>query len=154
MTITEHEIAEKLNVVPPESDRPKVPLYVALARAIGAHERSLNAKNQRWADRWEFTIGHFAEVNLPSGSGFDGGSRVEFGSSEDQIIIATKFHHMDENGYYTKWTDHNVIVTPSLAHGFKLKVTGRDYNQIKEYIADTFHYALNTLVDEFPKIDE
>jgi hypothetical protein len=49
---------------------------------------------------------------------------------------------MNTHGYYEGWTEHKVIVTPSW-HGFNIRVTGKDKNQIKEYITETFHYVLN-----------
>jgi hypothetical protein len=49
---------------------------------------------------------------------------------------------MNDNGMYDGWTTHQVIVTPSLAFGFTLKITGRDRNQIKDYLSETYHYAL------------
>lgn len=79
------------------------------------------------------------EGMLPHGSGFDAGCSVDMQKSTPQrIVIDTSFHHMDENGYYDGWTEHQVIITPCLMFGFVLKVTGRNRNQIKEYIADSF----------------
>ena len=50
---------------------------------------------------------------------------------------------MTEHGYYDGWTEHDVIVTPSLrSPGFSLRITGRNRRDIKEYIADAFHDAL------------
>jgi len=48
---------------------------------------------------------------------------------------------MNENGYYDGWTSHTVTVTPGW-NGPELRITGRDRNQIKDYLYDTFHYAL------------
>jgi len=77
---------------------------------------------------------------LPYGSGFDNGSHVNLEKSTgEKIVIDVDFHHMDENGYYNGWSEHEVIVTPSLRYGFKIRVTGRDRNNIKEYISLTFH---------------
>ena len=49
---------------------------------------------------------------------------------------------MNEYGAYVGWTEHDVIVTPAF-DGFNLRVTGRDRNQIKEYIGDVFHTWLS-----------
>lgn len=79
---------------------------------------------------------------LPSGSGFDDGSKIDVDNSrKDKIIITTAFHHMDEHGGYCGWTDHKIIVTPDF-DGINIKVTGNNRNQIKEYIADTFYHCL------------
>jgi hypothetical protein len=50
---------------------------------------------------------------------------------------------MNEQGSYDGWTEHTVIVTPSLAMGYRLRITGRDRNGIKEYMHDVFNAALN-----------
>jgi hypothetical protein len=58
------------------------------------------------------------------------------------LVIVTSYHHMNDAGMYDGWTDHKVIVTPSLVHGFVLRITGRNRNDIKEYIADLFQQSL------------
>jgi len=81
---------------------------------------------------------------LPQGSGFDNGCEVDIdASTPDRLVIHTSFHHISDNGFYLRWTDHDVIVTPSLILGFDLRVTGRDYREIKGYIADMFSEALD-----------
>jgi hypothetical protein len=42
-------------------------------------------------------------------------------------------------------------VTPDLAHGFDVRVTGRDYRGIKDYLAEVYHAALSREVsaDEY-----
>jgi len=54
---------------------------------------------------------------------------------------------MGGNGMYSGWSQHKVIVTPSLICGFDIRVTGRDRNQVKDYIAETFHHALSYVVE-------
>ena len=85
---------------------------------------------------------------LPSGSGFDNGStfNVEKSTSE-KLVFNTSFHHMNSNGYYTQWTDHTVTVTPSF-YGLNIKVSGRNHNDIKDYIAECFDNILNESVGE------
>ena len=83
-----------------------------------------------------------AEI-LPSGSGFNGGTRFDIDkSTTDKLVFHTSYHHMSEHGYYTKWTDHTVTVTPSF-RGFNIKVSGRNHNDIKDYISQTFDCLLN-----------
>jgi len=82
---------------------------------------------------------------LPCGSGFDNGTSFDVEkSSPNKLIFNTSFHHMSEHGYYTRWTDHKVTVTPSF-WGFNVKVSGVNYNQIKDYIAECFDYCLSQL---------
>lgn len=118
-------------------------LIKQLALAVDARDNCLRHNgNGEWFDRWTDRL-HGARNVLPSGSGFDAGSTVDVGRSRaDRIVLNTSFHHMNEYGSYDGWTEHDVIVTPSLVHGFTLRVTGRNRNDIKEYIAQTFQYTL------------
>ena len=75
--------------------------------------------------------------SAPSGSGFDVGTELNDKSTPQKLIFNTSYHHMDEAGFYIGWTDHKVIITPSF-NGMDIRVTGKDYNAIKDYIADVF----------------
>jgi hypothetical protein len=80
---------------------------------------------------------------MPGGSGFDNGTTLDDDATRtDKLVFRTAFHHMDESGGYDGWTEHTVIVTPAFG-GFDIRVTGRNRNDIKAYIADTFHHALS-----------
>lgn len=146
----------------------KTPLYRLIARSFGAmlrcrdaaarHRGRLNdaetdaekneAKSQ--LDHWEkMTDIHEDSIitacaeHLPSGSGFDNGTSFCFDSSRpNRLVFRADFHHMDDHGGYCGWSDHNVVVTPDLSHGFTLRITGINRRDIKDYIAETFHSAL------------
>lgn len=64
-------------------------------------------------------------------------------STPNRIVIDTAFHHMNDGGYYDGWSEHSVIITPSLVWGYEIRVTGRNRNDIKDYIAETFQHALS-----------
>lgn len=122
-------------------------LYSTLASLVQARINCENAKprNDEWFDKHTDRIEELVKDNMPSGSGFDSGSHIDLENSDgDRLFFTTAFHHMNDSGMYDGWTEHNVIVTPSLQFGFNLKVTGRDRNQIKEYIHETFSLALQT----------
>ena len=94
-------------------------------------------------DATEETAGY-----LPSGSGFDNGTQLDTEKSNPQkLVFKTAFHHLSQHGFYTKWTDHTVTVTPSF-YGINIKVSGRDHNGIKDYIAECFDSALNETVSD------
>lgn len=100
--------------------------------------------NQEWADRHEERALALVREHMPSGSGFDSGTALDLDrSTGEKLVFSTSFHHMAESGMYDGWTEHLVTVTPSLLFGFLIKVGGRDRNQIKDYIAETFHHALS-----------
>jgi hypothetical protein len=74
---------------------------------------------------------------LPSGSGIDSGTTFLWDVSKpDKLVFSFEFHHM-EDGYYSGWTNHKLILTPSFT-GFRMRITGKDRNQIKEYLYDLF----------------
>lgn len=88
----------------------------------------------------------------PSGSGIDKGTRyygceIERG---DVIKIAFQvgFHHMDHNGFYDKWTEH-VVVRPSFL-GVNVSVTGRDRNDVKDYLLQVYHAWLTSEAPQIP----
>jgi len=110
----------------------------ALANAFLVMEAGNPAHVARWND-----ILDDIEENLPSGSGFDCGTKIDRErSTSERIILSTSFHHMNDVGMYDGWTEHEIRIVPSLFLGFEIKVGGRDRNQIKEYIADTFYEAM------------
>lgn len=116
--------------------------YQILSRAIGAQARCLKDNNTEWTERWQGRINALLE-DFPSGSGYDRGTGLNVASTPEKLIFDTAFHHMDENGYYCGWSEHQVIVTPSLEMGYRLRITGRDYNQIKDMMAEDFSFALD-----------
>jgi hypothetical protein len=96
---------------------------------------------------------------LPHGAGFDAGTSLDESQSHaDKVIFHTSFHHMNDAGYYDGWTEHTVTVTPSLIHGINLRVSGRNRNEIKDHIAESFDYILRSdvtyelLAGQFPEL--
>ena len=122
-------------------------VYEAIARRVDALRRC----NAEWVIKHTECIDSLVRGHMPSGSGFDCGTQFDIESHvespADRLVFSTAFHHMNECGMYDGWTDHKVIIRPSLRDGFTMTITGRDRNGIKEYIADVFHSALNAETD-------
>lgn len=107
----------------------------------------VKSNNQHWETVHGFVLQRLLDL-LPSGSGIDSGTKLlEDKSSTDKLVFQADFHHMDEHGYYDGWTEHQVIVKPSLQFGITIRITGRDRNQIKDYLLDLFHECLQEEVD-------
>lgn len=122
-------------------------LYSELAQLIQARLTCKEALNDIWFAKHEGRIEELVSENMPSGSGFDAGTKIDFEASHGaKLVFTTSFHHMNEVGYYDGWTEHTVTVTPSFT-GFNLRISGRNRNDIKEYIGDVFHTALGVEVD-------
>lgn len=118
----------------------KQTLIQAINTAACARENCKRSANVEWLERWTDRLAEIERNNLPSGSGFDSGTRIENVTSA-RVTFSTAFHHMNESGFYDGWTEHNVIVTP-MFDGIDIRVTGRDRNDIKDYIAQVFHETL------------
>lgn len=113
-------------------------LVVAIASTFGAMNRCKVTGNTEWEAKHSDRL-HKLMLLLPKGAGFDNGTRLDWEESKpDRLVFTTSFHHMDEHGGYDGWTDHKVIVTPSFETGLDLRVTGRNRDEIKDYIGDVF----------------
>ena len=118
-------------------------LFSKIANLLLAAENCDKSNNAEWSTKHRQTIRELVKEHMPSGAGFDAGTSLdEEGSKPEKLVFNAPFHHMDENGFYDGWTDHLIIVTPSLVSGYALKITGRDRNGIKEDIAEVFSNAL------------
>lgn len=123
-------------------------LYQRLATLLGACENCRKSGNQEWLDKHTGHLDQLVRDHLPGGSGFDSGTRLDDQSTSERLVFNTSFHHMHESGMYDGWTDHTVVVRPSLPFGFTLRVTGRDRNNIKDYIGEMFDQALRTTITD------
>lgn len=95
---------------------------------------------EEWYVRHGEKIERIVKQHAPSGSGFDSGTSFDFDASKpNRLVFNAPFHHMSEHGYYSGWSEHSIVVTPSFS-GAIIRVTGRDRNQIKDYIGDVFGY--------------
>lgn len=133
----------------------KKPLYQALAAALDA-ARTCEQTKKTNANAAEWRANHLARVrelvaqHMPSGAGIDNGTKIDIDrSTGDRLVFTTAYHHMNDTGHYDGWTEHTVTVRPSLAWGFRLTISGRDRNEVKDYLTDVFVEALNAKVDEY-----
>lgn len=119
--------------------------HCAVCGQIDSHSNH-QMKNPEWFDRWSDYIDLLME-QMPSGSGFDSGTKIDLDASHaEKLVITTSYHHMHESGMYDGWTDHTVTVTPSFS-GINIRISGRNRNDIKEYMHDTFYQALMDSVE-------
>lgn len=120
-------------------------LYQILASHLNAMENCKERGNAEWLENHTDMVLELVKEHMPSGGGFDSGTILDFDASKggDKLVFQTSFHHMSEHGYYDGWSEHIVTIKPSLQFGFDLKVSGRDRNDIKDYIAECFHSHLS-----------
>jgi hypothetical protein len=125
------------------------PVYALLASHIGAYRNCIVSGNVEWKDRHREAIEQIARDVLPSGSGIDSGTTIDIErSTQDKIVMSTAFHHMDDEGFYDGWTEHRIIARPSFIDALTLSISGRDRNDIKEYLAQTFKHILTSRVEQ------
>ena len=123
----------------------------AFSEALQAMRNCEKSGNNEWRRRW---LDYLAKLQseLPHGSGLDG--KVEFildKCNATRVVIFAEFHHMNGHGYYDGWTEHEIIVTPTFC-GPEFRVTGRDRNGIKDYLAELFDHALDQPAPEPPEL--
>ena len=124
-------------------------LYQKLAQTFQAWLNCHDSGNNDWLARHEETIEELVKEHMPSGSGFDSGTRFVFISSQpEKLVFSSAYHHMNENGYYDGWSEFDIIVTPSLTSGFDVRLRSkgpfpRKYADTKDYILETFQEILD-----------
>lgn len=120
-------------------------VYQELATRFVAWLNCHAAQNGEWMARHEDVIQDLIDRYLPHGSGIDSEVRLDFERSKpDRLVFYSSYHVMNEDGYYDGWIDFTVVVTPSLAFGFDVKVLGKfgKHQDLKEYLGDIFYAAL------------
>jgi len=122
-------------------------VYRRIAELLSAIRICEQNGNGEWLER------HRARLDMlmntaPSGSGWDlGTGLIDDECRDNRLVFRGSFHHLNE-GYYDGWTDHTIVVRAHLVFGIDLKVTGRDRNDIKEYLSEMFHGWLTEEITE------
>jgi hypothetical protein len=114
-------------------------IYQEIASKLNSMENCRKSGNDAWLMQHKQDIIRIVENEMPSGSGFDKGTQLNWDkSTPEKLVFETSFHHMNEDGMYDGWTAHTITVKPSLQFGFNLKVSGPNLNDIKSYIHEMF----------------
>lgn len=122
------------------------PLYREIASILAAIENCRKAGNTEWLEKHSERLAKLLNDHLPSGSGIDNGTKLDYAACRaDKLVFTFGYHHMNDCGMYDGWTEHTLTVTPSF-DGIDIRITGRDKNGINEYLYETYHYALTQLI--------
>ena len=108
-------------------------------------ERAENNPNAQWGGIARTRLEQLVNM-LPSGSGIDCGTNL-VSASATKIVLECSFHHMDEHGYYDGWTKHRITVRPTF-DSIDISVSGRNRNDIKEYLHEVYALALSEKIVE------
>jgi hypothetical protein len=123
-------------------------VYQKIATCLQAMENCRKLGNDEWLCKHYDTITDLVHNKMPSGSGWDLGTRLGFDdSTPEKLRFYGGFHHMDEHGGHDGWTDHSITVTPSLVHEIKIDVGGQDRDDINDYLHQLFYDALLSEAD-------
>lgn len=118
-------------------------LYAEISSKLMAIDNCIKSQNWEWKERHEEVLAAIIDT-APSGSGIDNGIELLVSeSTPEKLVFSCDFHHMNDAGFYDGWTEHKVIITPSFYCGINIRITGRDRNDIKDYLADVFSCWLN-----------
>ena len=116
-----------------------------IAATLNAWQTSRNNCNTQWEARHLNTLDRIMKNTSPSGSGIDCGTKLlKDKCKDDKLVFLCEFHHMNDVGYYEGWTQHTITARPSLMYGIDIKISGRDRNQIKDYLYDVYATWLKT----------
>lgn len=118
-----------------------------IASALSALHNCERTGNVEWQRRWNDTLDHIERNVLPSGSGIDQGVTIDRNNPLARVVrLYVPFHHMNEHGYYTRWENYTVDVTPDW-DGIEIKIHGKDRNAVKDYLGDLFQTVLMSEIE-------
>jgi hypothetical protein len=127
----------------------KKSLAEVIAQSLKSIENCSESGNYEWRRIHARSLLMFCQEYLPSGGGFDSGTKLLAESTPENLVFHTWFQHMNDAGYYDASTEHRVTVESSFVFGLSIRVSGSNRNDIKDYIAETFDDCLRQLVDPF-----
>lgn len=103
--------------------------------------------NEKWRCTHQQTNEKLVNNYMPSGAGWDSGTTFEEDESNPhKLVFSGSYHHMNDLDTYDGWTNHKIIVTPTF-EGIDIRVTGRNRNDIKEYLRQLFDIALQQEIE-------
>lgn len=115
----------------------------AIHAALVAIANCNQTANDEWRVRWQDYIARISRECLPSGAGIDNGTRVLGLTSESRgFELVLDYHHMNDTGYYTGWTEYRAYIRPAF-NGLEITLSGRNVNDCKEYLHQTLHESLS-----------
>lgn len=126
-----------------------VKLFAFIASKVAAIANCEQNNSNEWLNKHTEDLERVISNYLPSGSGIDNGTQLLIDEcSDNKLVFSCGYHHMNDVGYYTNWTEHKIKVTPSFIGDIDIKITGKNYNDIKDYLFDVFYIVLTTEIKE------
>lgn len=111
-------------------------LASTIVMACEAYRNCSANSDHPWGPRWASLLDAIEADLLPSGGGFDNGTKIDReATNAKRISLRIAFHHMDESGGYDGWTRHYVTINPTF-RGCEVRVSGSNRNEIRDYISE------------------
>jgi len=123
-----------------------VSLYKAFSKTFEAWQRSMGG----WREIYENDLDRLLDY-LPHGSGIDVETLLDVKASKvNRLVFNSAYHVMNRDGFYTRWIEYSVILTPSLSFDFDVRVTGNFGREqdIKQYLTELYEEAFCIQVKE------
>jgi len=123
-------------------------LYQKIASLVVGIKNCKETNNKEWKIKHEKALKDIERDHLPNESGIDSGTKIDIDRCRsDKIVLITSFHHMNENGFYDGWTDHEIMITSDFVYVLDIKISGKNRNNIKDHLHDLFYNALTNDVN-------
>jgi hypothetical protein len=128
-------------------------LYQEMASLVQAIRNCQESGNEEWEVRHIERLEKLTADHMPSGAGIDAGTKIELDECEpEKLVFYSSYHHMNnEVGMYDGWSDFTVTVTPSLANGINVDITGdfpEEYEDTGGYLFEVYDIALREEVPQ------
>lgn len=91
------------------------------------------------------------EKLLPIGNGIEKECEISLKSTKKRIVIDTAYRHPNDSYETSRLTNHQIIITPSFEEEINIRVTGKNVDNIKEYLHEVFREALMKEYEVFKK---
>jgi hypothetical protein len=119
-----------------------------IAYLLDAMRNCEKSGNAEWYSRHHDRLAAVLSES-PSGSGWDCGTTLQVEKcNASRLVFTGSFHHMNEVGMYDGWTDHTVTARPSFDGRVDVTMSGRDRNQMKDYMVQLFSGWLDSNAGE------
>ena len=89
------------------------------------------------------------EAALPRGSGLDGETGINLDRSGNNKLVLYGEYHVMRDGYYVRWIDYTVTVTPDLCNEIDIAIRGNfgKDQDVKDMLYDLYYTALTEEVE-------
>ena len=146
----------------------KEPVYKQIANQVYQYHSTVTPQESDEM-RHKYALESIMKNHMPSGSGIDAGTKLLLEESTgEKLVFEVAYHHMNSTGFYCGWTTRNITVTYSMRTGLKLDFEtisvdadftevddeGQEYDNAEwtlentdEYLADTYQYALENVIE-------